>query len=407
VKLAYAELRLDQLAAQMTVTDNDLRDYYAKAKDRFVVPEKRRASHILIQIPAGKDGDAVGRKKAEDVLAQARSGKDFGALAKQYSQDVGSAAKGGDLGWVERASLVGLGDALFSAPVGEIRGPVKTQFGYHIIRVDEIQPGKVQTFEQARGEIEAQVRRDKASDRFGDRQEQLQRRLEQPGADFNALVKEFQLQPGQVDQFLRGAGGAPLGTSKELQDVVFSGAMLDEGRIGGPVLMGEDRIVIVKDLEHHKAAARPLDEVHEVIMAAIMKEHGNAAAVKAANEARDKLKSGASFDQIVHELGVTAEPAHFVGRTDPSIPAPIREAVFHAPKPQGKPVYRALPLPEGGGAALVAITGLRTRGDAPDPKQDAAAAEKVLLRQAEGEVEAYMEEVRRTADVKKNPKAFE
>ena len=235
----------------------------------------------------------------------------------------------------------------------------------------------------------------------------MQRRLEQPGADFDALVKEFQLQPGQVAQFLRGTGGAPLGTSNELQDAVFSSAVLDEGRIGGPVLMGEDRIVIVKDLEHHKAAPRPLDEVHEVIMAAILKERGNAAAVKAADEARDKLSSGASFDQVLHELGVTAEPAHFVGRTDPSIPAPIREAVFRAPKPQGKPVYRALPLPEGG-AALVAITSLRTRGDAvPDPKQDAAAAEKALLRQAEGEVEAYMEEVRRTADVKKNPKAFE
>jgi peptidyl-prolyl cis-trans isomerase D len=406
VKLEYAELRLDQLAAQMTVTDNDLRDYYAKAKERYVVPEKRRASHILIQIPAGKDADALARKKAEDVLAQARSGKDFGALAKQYSQDVGSAAKGGDLGWVERTSLVGLGDELFSAPVGEIRGPVKTQFGYHIIRVDEIQQGKAQTFEQARGEIEAQVRRDKASDRFGDRQEQLQRRLEQPGADFDALVKEFQLQPGQVAQFLRGTGGAPLGTSNELQDAVFSSAVLDEGRIGGPVLMGEDRIVIVKDLEHHKAAPRPLEEVHEVIMAAILKERGNAAAVKAADEARDKLSSGATFDQLLHELGVTAEPAHFVGRTDPSIPAPIREAVFRAPKPQGKPVYRALPLPEGG-AALVAITTLRTRAEVADPKADAAAAEKALLRQAEGEVEAYMEEVRRTADVKKNPKAFE
>src|ERR1700722_18716593 len=237
VKLEYGELRLDQLAAQTTVTDAELHEAYEKAKDRFVVPEKRRASHILIQIPAGKDGDAIARKKAEDIVAEARSGKDFGALAKQYSQDVGSAAKGGDLGWVERSSLVGLGDALFSAPAGEIRGPVKTQFGYHIIRVNEIQEGKAQTFEQARAEVEAQLRRDRAADRFGDRQEQLQRRLEQAGADFDALTQEFQLQTGEVARFLRGTGGAPLGTSNELQDVVFSTAVLDEGRIGGPVLL--------------------------------------------------------------------------------------------------------------------------------------------------------------------------
>jgi peptidyl-prolyl cis-trans isomerase D len=407
VKLEYGELRLDQLAAQTTVTDAELHEAYEKAKDRYVTPEKRRASHILIQIPAGKDGDAVARKKAEDVLAQARAGKDFASLAKQYSQDVGSSAKGGDLGWAERSNFVApFADVLFSTPVGEIRGPVKTQYGYHVIRVDDIQAGKTQTFEQARAEVDAQLRRDRASDRFGDRQEQLQRRLEQPGADFDALAKEFQLQTGQVARFLRTTGGAPLGTSNELQDAVFSTATLDEGHIGGPVLLGEDRIVIVKDLEHHKAAPQPLAEVHEVIIAAIMKERGGAAAVQAANEARDKLNGGASFDQVVHDLGVTAEPAHFVGRTDPSIPAQIREAVFRAPKPEGKPIYRALPLSEGG-AALVAVTSLRTHGAVVNAQADSTAAEKSRTQQGEGEVAAYLDEVRRTTSVKKNPKAFE
>jgi peptidyl-prolyl cis-trans isomerase D len=406
-KLKYAELRLDQLAAQMSVTEGELRDSYAKAKDRYVTPEKRRASHILIQIPAGKDGDATAHKKADDILAQARSGKDFAALAKQYSQDVGSAAKGGDLGWAERSNFVApFADALFSTPVGQIQGPVKTQYGYHIIRVDEIQAGKTQTFEQARAEVEAAVRRDRAADQFGDRQEQLQRRLEQPGADFDAIAKEFQLQTGEVARFLRGTGGPPLGTSNELQDAVFTPAVLDEGHVGGPVLLGEDRIVIVKALEHHKAAPQPLAEVHEVIMGAILKERGSAAAVKAAEAARDKLNGGASFDEVVHELGVTAEPAHFVGRTDPSIPAQIRDAVFRAPKPAGKPVFRVLPLPEGG-AALVAVTNLRTHGDVVDAKADSAAAEKDLSRQSEGDVAAYVDEVRRTTDVKKNPKAFE
>jgi len=407
VKLEYGELRLDQLAAQVSVAENDLRDYYTKSKDRYVVPEKRRASHILIQIPAGKDADATARKQAEDILAQARAGKDFAALAKQYSQDVGSAAKGGDLGWAERSNFdAAFADVLFSTPAGEIRGPVKTKYGYHIIRVEEIQPGKTQTFEQARTEIDAQVRKDRAADRFGDRQEQLQRRLEQPGADFEALAKEFQLQTGQVANFVRNIGGAPLGTSKELQDAVFSAAVLNDRRIGGPVLLGEDRIVIVKALEHHKAAPKPLAEVHEVIIAAILKQRGNAAAVKAADEARAKLIAGASFDQVVRDLGVVAEPAHFVGRTDPSLPAAIREAVFRAPKPDGKPIYRELPLAEGG-AALVAVMSLRTHGDVADPKADSEAAEKTLARRAEGDVEAYMEEVRRTADVKKNSKAFE
>ena len=118
------------------------------------------------------------------------------------------------------------------------------------------------------------------------------------------------------------------------------------------------------------------------------------------------MNGGASFDEVVHELGVTAEPAHFVGRTDPSIPAQIREAVFRAPKPEGKPVYRSLPLSEGG-AALVAVMSLRTHGDVVNAQADASAAEKARTRQGEGEVAAYLDEVRRTTSVKKNPQAFE
>jgi peptidyl-prolyl cis-trans isomerase D len=407
VKLAYAELRLDQLAAEVTLTDKDLHDSYDKSKDKYVTPEKRRASHILIQIPDGKDGDAIARKKAEDVLAQARSGKDFAALAKQYSQDVGSASKGGDLGWAERSNFVApFAEVLFSTPVGEIKGPVKTQYGYHIIRVEEIQPGTTKTFEQARGDIETQLRRDRAADRFGDLQEKLQRALESPGADFDAIAKEFRLKTGEIEHFLRVTGGAPLGTSTELQDAVFSAPVLDEGHIGGPVLLGEDRIVIVKALEHHRSAPKPLAEVREVIMAAILKERGSQAALKAAQDAQAKLNGGASFDEVLRGLGVTAEPVHFVGRTDPSIPAPIREAVFRAPKPAGKPVYVALPVPEGG-AALVALTALRTHADAANPQLDAENAQKSLSRQAEGDVAAYVEQVRHIADVKKNPKAFE
>src|SRR5581483_8503078 len=151
VKLQYAELRLDQIAAQMTPADAELHAAYDKNKDRYNEPEKRHGRHILI--PVGKD-EAAAKKLADDVFAQAKAGKDFAALAKQYSQDPGSADKGGDLGWADRNQFVGpFADALFSMSPGELRGPVRTQFGYHIIRLDEIQPGKTKPFESVRSEI--------------------------------------------------------------------------------------------------------------------------------------------------------------------------------------------------------------------------------------------------------------
>lgn len=403
VHLQYGELRLDALEAQVTVADADLRAQYEKEKGQLTVPEKRHAQHVLI---TAKD-DAAALKEAQDVLAQAKAGKDFGELAKQYSKDPGSARNGGDLGWADKTTFVApFADALFSMKPGEIRGPVKTQFGYHIIRLVDIQAGKGKSFEEARAKLEADVRRNRATDRLGEVQEQLQSRLSQSGADFNAIAQEFKLKEGDIAQYLKGAGAAPLGAAPQLQELLFGDPPLAAGRIGGPVLLQDNALVVVKVLDHRKPQPKPLPEVRADIVSAIAKERGTAAALKAAEAARAQLEAGTSFDAVAKSLGVTAEPAHFVGRNDPSVPAPIRTAVFAAPRPAKAAVYRALAMADGG-AAVVAVTAVRTGAAAPDAQAQADRLQQQSVREGTGDVLAYMREVRRTADVKKNPKAFE
>jgi peptidyl-prolyl cis-trans isomerase D len=402
VHLQFAELRLDALAAQQSPSEADLRAAYEKEKARFLAPEKRRARHILV---TGKD-DAAAQKQAEDILAQLKAGKDFGALAQQYSQDPGSAKNGGDLGWAERSNFVGpFADALFGMSVGEVKGPVKTQFGYHIIRLDEIQPAKGKTFEEARPELVAQLKRDRATDRFGEIQEQLQSKIGEPGADLTALAAQYQMQQGEVAQFAKGAGAPPLGAAPALQDAVFAEPALAAGRLAGPILLGDDRLVIVKVVERRKSELKPLAEVRASVVAAIDKERAQQAALAAAQAAQARLEGGTSFDAVAQQLGVSADPAHFVSRRDPSIPAPVREAVFAAPRPAGKPVFRSLAL-ENGGAALLEVTQVRA-ATAQDPQALAQRALQQGRAQGTGAVLAYVDEMRRTADVRKNPKAFE
>ncbi len=400
--LQYAELRLEALAAQQQLSDADLHAEYEKQKSRLEVPEKRHARHILI---TGKD-DAAALALAQQVLSQAKSGKDFGELAKQYSQDPGSAQNGGDLGWAERSTFVKpFADALFGMSPGQIAGPVKTQYGYHIIRLEEVQPGKSKSFEEARPELEAQLRRARATDRFGEIQEQLQAKLAEPGADLNALAQQYNLQQGDVKEFVKDAGGAPFGAAPQLQELVFGDPPLPADKIGGPVLLGDDRLVIFKVREHRKPEPKPLAEVRDSIVAAITKEQGTQAALAAAQRAREELLKGASFDTVAQELKVTADPAHFIGRNDPSVPAQVRDAVFALPKPGAKAEFRALALNDGG-AALVAVSAVRTA-----PTQDAQAARSRALQESErlgtAAALAYVDEVRRTATVRKNPKAFE
>ena len=402
VDLQYAELRLEALAAQQEVSDADLRAEYDKQKSRLEVPEKRHARHILI---TGKD-DATALALAQQVLSQAKSGKDFGALAKQYSQDPGSAQNGGDLGWAERSTFVKpFADALYGMSAGEIAGPVKTQYGYHIIRLEEIQRGKSKSFEEARPELEAQLRRARATDRFGEIQEQLQTKLGEPGADLSGLAQQFHLQPGEVKEFVKGAGGVPFGAAPQLQELLFGDPPLAAGQLGGPVLLGDDRLVIFKVREHRKPEPQPLAEVRESIVAAITKEQGTQAALGAAQRGREELLKGASFDTVAQGLKVSADPAHFIGRNDPSVPAQVREAAFALARPTGKPQFQALALNDGG-AALLAVSAVRTA-----PTQDGEARTGRVQQESErlgtAAALAYVDEVRRTASVRKNPKAFD
>ncbi len=144
-----------------------------KTPERYTQPEQRRVRHILLQVTDPKE-DAAVKAKAEAILKRAQSGEDFAKLAKEFSQDTGSAQQGGDLGWSERKVWVApFADAAFSMKEGEIRGPVKTQFGYHILKLEGIQPATVKTFEQSKSELEAEYRRNEAERLFNNAQDQL------------------------------------------------------------------------------------------------------------------------------------------------------------------------------------------------------------------------------------------
>jgi hypothetical protein len=147
--------------------------------------------------------------------------------------------------------------------------------------------------------------------------------------------------------------------------------------------------------------------VRAQIVDAVKKEQGTAAAVKAAEAARQKLAGGASIDDVAKELGVTAEPARFVGRSDPAVPAQIRDAVFSAAKPEpNKPVVRAVPLATGGSSIVVATESRVNSGDTT-PQMQTSLRRQIAARQGMGDVGAYVAELRRTAKVVKNPQAFE
>jgi len=155
--MAIAKMIEDEIGTKVAVKPEQITDFYAKNPDQFKEVESVRASHILIAVPKGADAatKAQARAKAEGVLKEVKAGKDFAALAKTNSADPGSAANGGDLGFFQQGQMVGpFNDTAFSLKPGTVSGVVETDFGYHIIKVIEKQPGRTVPLEEVKPKIE-------------------------------------------------------------------------------------------------------------------------------------------------------------------------------------------------------------------------------------------------------------
>src|ERR1700691_2684168 len=368
VNLRYVELSLDKLAAKVSVDDAQLKAYYdeqkTKTPERFVQAEQRRVRHILLSVNDPKD-DAAVKAKAESILKRAQAGEDFSKLAKEFSQDPGSAPQGGDLGWSERKVFVGpFADAAFGMKVDEIRGPVKTQFGYHILKLDGIQPSTVKTFEQAKADLETEYKRNEAERLFNNAQDQLADAALQNATDIDVVAKKAGLTVQDVPNFSRNDGGGALGKVPAVIDAAFSQDVLD-GHLSSIVEVEKGRGVVLRASDHKLPQQKPLDAVRAVVVAAWKKQRGVELAAAAAADAVKRLNSGESWDAVAKSLDQATQPPRYIARVDQSVPTEIRQSAFLAPKPTGKPIYQDVAF-SNGDAAVYALSAVR---EAPTENQ--------------------------------------
>jgi len=408
VDLRYVEISLSQLASKVSVDDAQLKTYYdeqkVKTPERFTEPEQRRVSHILLPVANPKD-DAAVKAKAEGILKRLQAGEDFAALAKEFSQDPGSAQQGGDLGWSERKVWVApFADAAYSMKVDEIRGPVKTQFGYHILKLAGIRPATVKTFEQAKADLETEYRRNEAERLFNNAQDQLADAALQNTTDIDVVARKAGLTVLEVPVFSRIDGGGALSKVRAVIEAAFSQDVLD-GRLSPIVEVEKGRGVVLRATDHKLPQQKPLDAVRAEVVAAWKKQRGAELAAAAAADAVKRLTAGESWDAVVKSAGATATPAKFVARSDQEVPLEIRTAAFGQPKPAGKPIYSDARLANGDAAVIVLSTVREAPGDAALP--DLATREQFAAQVASTEAQSYAAGARADAKVTLNPQAIE
>jgi peptidyl-prolyl cis-trans isomerase D len=408
VNLRYVELSLAQLAGAVKVDDAQLKAYYeeqkAKTPESFVQGEQRRVRHILLAVNDPKE-DAAVKAKAEGILKRAQAGEDFAKLAKEFSQDPGSAAQGGDLGWAERKVYVGpFGDAAFGMKVDEIKGPIKTQFGYHILKLDGIQPTKVKTFDESKADLETEYKRSEAERLFNNAQDQLADAALQNATDLDVVARKAGLKVQEIENFSRKDGGGALGNVPAVTEAAFSQDVLD-GRLSPIVEVEKGRGVVLRATDHKLPQQKPLEAVRTEVLAAWKKQRGVELAAAAAADAVKRLNAGESWDGVVKSLGATVQAPKFIARSEADVPLEIRTAAFNAPKPAQKPIFENVRLPNGD-AAVFAFSAVREDPNSATLKE-ADMRRQYAARIASGEAQSYAAAARADATVTLNPQAID
>ncbi len=329
VDFEYVELQRDALAAEIEIDAETLQQYYEDNSSRFLQDEQRQARHILILFG---DDEAAAEEEASTLTVRAQAGEPFEDLARQYSDDGGSAQQGGDLGTFVQSQMPGaLGDAIFSTDPGEIVGPVRTDFGFHVVKVDAIVEGGPLPLDQVRGELLQELREQSVEQGFLD----LERRLADAVFDAETMqdiADSVGLEVVTVSEFTR-SGGEPFGANQTVIDAVYDPLVLDDRQISDLIEVSADRSIMVKVTAYNEEARRPLEEVKDTIVFAMQSERALNIIDDRARRLREALEEGQDFAQMAFQLEAEFQPDVRVERVQEDMDPAVLDAVFRAKKP--------------------------------------------------------------------------
>jgi peptidyl-prolyl cis-trans isomerase D len=269
VRLEYIVLSPETLAAQISVTPEEVRARYDQNAAAYGSAEERSAAHILIAVkPDASDADkAAARKKADDIAAQVRANPSrFAELAKGDSQDPGSAPQGGDLGsFAHDAMVKPFADAVFAAKVGDIVGPVQSDFGYHVIKVTGITPAKLRPFDSVKTEIEASLRKAKAQQQFAATAEKFTNMVYEQADSLQGVGKALNVKVNETPFIGRAQVQQLAQNNPKFADAVFSADSTSSKRNTDAIEVAPNTLIAGRVLEYKPAAARPFDAVKDEI----------------------------------------------------------------------------------------------------------------------------------------------
>ena len=296
------------------VSEADVAAYYKEHAAEFETPKKTKVAHVLVRVPetGGSEAEAKARDKAQDVIRRAKAGEDFAKLAREVSEDPGSAKNGGDLGWVGKGeTLPQFEEAFEKVDKGAVsESPARSPFGFHVIKVFDVQPAKQKPLQEVAGEIRTRLVMDRAQTAATARAEEVRPALEK-AKDFAAEAQALKL-PSYDVTVSRSAEWPDVGRNDAVQESAFS---LGVGAVSAPIKTPAGPLVM-KVVEHLPAAVPPLAEIRERVADAIKTRKATAAAADEAQKIVTEARGG-DFPAVAKKHGIALAETGLFSRTQP------------------------------------------------------------------------------------------
>ncbi|WP_313043680.1 SurA N-terminal domain-containing protein [Pseudomonas sp.] len=396
VVIDYLELKKSSFFDQVSVNDDELQAAYEKETANLA--EQRRAAHILIEVN-DKVTEAQAKAKIEDIQARLAKGEKFEALAKEFSQDPGSANNGGDLGFAGPGVYdPDFETALYGLKQDQVSAPVRTTFGWHLIKLLGVEAPEVPSFASLKDKLTRELKAQQVEQRFVEATKQLEDAafeasdLAQPASDLKLTV--------HTSAPFGREGGEGVAANRAVVTAAFSPEVLDEGANSSAIELDPETIIVLRAKEHLKPAQLPLENVAAAIRTQMTKERASAAAKAHADELIASLRDGkTALDQPVD--GQAWKVTEAATRGQDSIDPAVLQALFRMPKPvaKDKPTFTTVTLRDGS-LVIVRLNGVNEAA-APTDEEKAQYRRFLASRIGQQDFAAYRKQLETQADIKK------
>ena len=326
IDVEYIAIDVDDIADSIVFNDEDLKEYYEDNIERFVSNEERRSRHILIATDE-QDSEASALDLVTSIKNRLSEGEAFEILAKEFSSDPGSAENGGDLGWAERGLFVPeFDETLFNLEINQISEPVKTQFGYHIIQLNELKIGIQQNFDEIENDLRFEYSRLLAEETLFDLASQMDDLSLQAFNELDSVASKLDLTIQTQDSVTRNSSTL-LNQDPELIELLFNPVSIEQTE-NTPVFEINNTILVARVAEHRLPMTKEYSLVKDQIISFLEAEQAKKLAEDYANRILQDFSEFSSFEQLAEDNSLEVMGFDSVLRSNTDIPSALLEPIF-------------------------------------------------------------------------------